>query len=90
MPEKAAFFHFYSAFCFIPREISGLGVRVPGLPAQVVAKAAEELEEDLVAMAGARRPEGLVLEGLDDISSEPAVQFGWCRHHKTIVSLEIS
>src|ERR1700730_5489704 len=24
MPEKAAFFHFYSAFCFIPREISGL------------------------------------------------------------------
>src|SRR5580704_6742567 len=25
MPEKAAFFHFYSAFCFIPREISGLG-----------------------------------------------------------------
>ena len=26
MPEKAAFFHFYSAFCFIPREISGLGV----------------------------------------------------------------
>jgi len=27
MPEKAAFFHFYSAFCFIPREISGLGPR---------------------------------------------------------------
>src|SRR5215470_9030235 len=27
MPEKAAFFHFYSAFCFIPREISGLGYR---------------------------------------------------------------
>src|SRR6266481_5500210 len=27
MPEKAAFFHFYSAFCFIPREISGLGER---------------------------------------------------------------
>jgi hypothetical protein len=26
MPEKAAFFHFYSAFCFIPREISGLTV----------------------------------------------------------------
>lgn len=24
MPEKAAFFHFFSAFCFIPREISGL------------------------------------------------------------------
>jgi len=24
MPEKAAFFHFYSAFCFIPGEISGL------------------------------------------------------------------
>src|SRR5690242_1673998 len=24
MPEKAAFFHFYSAFCFILREISGL------------------------------------------------------------------
>jgi hypothetical protein len=24
MPEKAAFFHFYSAFSFIPREISGL------------------------------------------------------------------
>jgi len=24
MPEKAAFFHFYSAFCVIPREISGL------------------------------------------------------------------
>jgi site-specific recombinase XerD len=24
MPEKAAFFHLYSAFCFIPREISGL------------------------------------------------------------------
>jgi hypothetical protein len=24
MPEKAAFFHFYSAFCLIPREISGL------------------------------------------------------------------
>ncbi len=24
MPEKAAFFHFYSAFCFFPREISGL------------------------------------------------------------------
>jgi pimeloyl-ACP methyl ester carboxylesterase len=24
MPEKAAFFHFYSTFCLIPREISGL------------------------------------------------------------------
>jgi hypothetical protein len=35
-------------------------------------------------------PEGLVLEGLDDISPEAAVRFGWCRHHKTIVSLEIS
>src|SRR5205814_1211136 len=34
-------------------------------------------------------PEGLVLEGLDDISTEAAVRFGWCRHHKTIVSLEI-
>jgi multidrug efflux pump subunit AcrA (membrane-fusion protein) len=32
--------------------------------------------------------EGLVLEGLDDISPETAVRFGWCRHHKTIVSLE--
>jgi hypothetical protein len=29
MPEKAAFFHFYSAFCFIPREISGL---IPSRP----------------------------------------------------------
>src|SRR5580693_8021987 len=28
-------------------------------------------------------PEGLVLEGLDDISSEPAVRFGWSRHRKT-------
>jgi len=62
--------------------------RVPGLPAQVVAKAAEELEEGLVAMAGARRPEGLILEDLDDISPEAAVRFSWCRHHKTIVSLE--
>jgi hypothetical protein len=44
-----------------------------------VAKAAEELEEDLVAMAGAHRPEGLVLEGLDDISPEAA---------ETIVSLD--
>jgi len=26
MPEKAAFFHFYSAFCLIPGEISGLTV----------------------------------------------------------------
>src|SRR5690349_9728048 len=26
MPEKAAFFHFYSASCFIPGEISGLGL----------------------------------------------------------------
>src|SRR6266850_6630910 len=25
MPEKAAFFHFYSAFCFIPCEIFRLG-----------------------------------------------------------------
>ncbi len=28
MPEKAAFFHFYSAFCLIPGEISGLAVEL--------------------------------------------------------------
>src|SRR6202162_4406671 len=35
MPEKAAFFHFYSAFCFIPREISGLEVRVAARTSQL-------------------------------------------------------
>jgi len=62
---------------------------VPGLPAQVVAKAAEELEEGLVAMAGHVGPEGLIHEDLDDICPEAAVRFRWCCHHKIIVSLEI-
>jgi hypothetical protein len=33
--------------------------------------------------------ESLVFEGLEDISPKTAVRFGWRRHHKAIVSLEV-
>jgi S1-C subfamily serine protease len=53
MPEKAAFFHFYSAFCFIPREISGLGDILLGAEDQRFADIADL--RGLLEGAGARQ-----------------------------------
>jgi hypothetical protein len=68
------------------------GVRVLGSPVQAVAREIGGPVAGLAATSAAPiiGPKGLVLEGLDDIRPEPAVRFGWCRHHKTIVSLENS
>ena len=64
---------------------------MPGLPAQAMARAVEGPAAGLAVMGVEHiGSEGLVLEGLDDISPEAAVRFGWCRHHKAMVSLEIS
>src|SRR5690349_11166143 len=79
MPEKAAFFHFYSASCFIPGEISGLeATSLASLPLSSAAQLGEPFfENGLLARRNAREHDAHTHVGEDEHHSAARCEGGF-------------